>query len=63
MTVQELNRDQLVELKQRMVSERNAKQNKGTSWAELAFADKQITDEEAFAEYKGTSFTDDDFSC
>ena len=58
MDVKELNRDQLIQLKQAMLCDRGT----GTSYGELAAADELVTDEEVFTHYEGTVFTEDDFS-
>ena len=58
MSVKELNRDQLVELKQNILCQRAS-----TSWGELVEADSIVSDEEVFAEYEGTTFSPDDFEC
>lgn len=58
MSVFELNRDQLTQLKQAMLFDRLD----GPSWGELAAADTLITDEEAFEVFADTSFTPDDFT-
>lgn len=57
MTVKQLNRDQLVSLKQQMLCDRDS----NVSYGELAIADDLITDAEVFAEFSGTEFTDEDF--
>lgn len=61
MTVYDLNRDQLIELKQHMITEENDRRGEGTSYGELADADNIISDQEVFAEYGGTVFSPDDF--
>lgn len=61
MNVKDLNKDQLLQLKQRMIDERNNGNGDGTSYYELADADNIITDEEVFEEYAATSFSEDDF--
>lgn len=58
MLVEDLTRDQLVELKQNMLCQKGS-----TSWGELAEADSIISDEEVFKEYAGTIFSADDFTC
>ena len=58
MLVEELTRDQLIELKQNLLCQRDS-----TSWGELAEADSIISDEEVFKEYDGTIFSADDFTC
>ncbi len=61
MTVRELNRDQLEELKQHYLTEMNG--DNGTSYEELAFADNIVSDEEIYDAYADTIFTNDDFFC
>ena len=58
MDVHELNRDQLVQLKQSILCDRE----QGTSYGELAAADELVTDEEVFNKFTGISFTEDDFT-
>ena len=60
MTVYQLNRDELVELKQRYYFQLH---NKDISYDEQAFIDKLVTDEEIYEEYKNTIFSSDDFFC
>lgn len=59
MNVRDLNRDQLIELKQRMLIERD----ESTFWGELAEADTLIPDEDVFKYFDGYSFVPEDFSC
>lgn len=61
MSVEELNRDQLIQLKQNMLMERMDEEGETPSWGELAEADSLITDEEVQQEYAGTDFVTDDF--
>ncbi len=79
MTVKELNRDQLIELKQRYLSELmdegclneilydkpewDEDGEHDISYEELASADKLIPDELVFDHYRDTHFTDGDFFC
>ena len=58
MDVHELNREQMIQLKQAILCERDA----GTSYGELAAADELVTDEEVFMQYGGTNFVEDDFT-
>ena len=58
MDVHELNREQLIQLKQAILCERDT----GTSYGELAAADELVTDEEVFVQYGGTNFVEDDFT-
>lgn len=58
MNVHELNRDQLVQLKQSYLCAKY----RNISYGELATADDIVTDEEVFLRYDGANFTEDDFS-
>lgn len=60
MTVYDLNRDQLQELKQQYYAE---KTGKILSYEELAFIDDYVSDAEVYDYYNGTAFTPDDFFC
>lgn len=57
MKVQELNKVQLEELKQRYYTEKN----ENVSYGELADIDNLVSDKEIFEEYEGIEFTEDDF--
>lgn len=61
MSVEELNREQLTQLKQNMLMERMDAEGETPSWGELAEVDSLITDEEVQQEYAGTEFVTDDF--
>lgn len=76
-TVKELNRQQLVELKQKYIAKlddmgilnevlfnrpEDDKSGKGTTYAMLAEADSLVTDDVIFNEYANTVFDEDDFS-
>ena len=58
MTVKELNRDQLVSLKQKCLSESEER----VYWGELAEADAIVSDEEVFSRYGDTDFCEEDFA-
>lgn len=58
MNVHELQRDQLIELKQRYLCEHG-----NPSWGEMADSDELVADQVIFDEYEGVDFTEDDFSC
>ena len=60
MTVYDLNRDQLTELKQHYYAE---KTGEDLSYEELAFIDDYVSDREVLDYYSGTAFTPDDFFC
>ena len=62
MTVHELSRDQLVELKQNYLS-LWIDGPEPVSYDVLMDADELIPDETIFETYEGTIFTDDDFFC
>lgn len=62
MTVYDLNRDQLAELKQHYLTEQMDARGESPSWGELADADDIISDEEIYDAYAGTIFSLDDFS-
>ena len=63
MTVQELTRDQLTELKQRMIDDEICeKEGRGASYGELAEAES-VPDEKVFEHYAGIEFVEDDFFC
>ena len=63
MTVYDLNRDQLVELKQHVLTEQADLRGEGISYGELAEADNLISDAEIYELYAGTNFVPDDFFC
>ena len=63
MSVKELNREQLTELKGNYLMEKNAENGEGTSYMEIADADSIISDDEIFDAYAGTEFSEDDFCC
>lgn len=56
MKVKDLNREQLIQLKQRMYMDRQ-----WPSWEELYEVDDLISDEEVFAEFRGVEFVEEDF--
>ena len=57
MKVTELNREQLIQLKQGIIiTERGL-----VSWGDLACADELVSDEVVFERYAGFYFTEDDF--
>ena len=61
MTIYELSRDQLTELKQRMIDDEiYEKEGRGASYSELANAES-IQDEKVFEKYEGVEFSNDDF--
>ena len=62
MTFVELNDEQKVLLKQRILIERNEARGEGTSYEELALADDLVSDEDLEDWYGGTEFTARDFT-
>lgn len=64
MTVKELSRDQLSELKQRYLDDKIQQEEGRTPYmGELANADELVSDEAVFAAYEGVVFSCDDFVC
>lgn len=61
MTVHELNRDQLIQLKQGMLMERMDAEGDWPSWGQMVDADSLISDEDVQSVLAGTIFTMDDF--
>ena len=60
MSVEELNKQQLEELKCRYYIDNI---NPCVSYGELADIDELVSDEEVYEYYGGTMFVNDDFSC
>lgn len=60
MTVRELNRDQLIELKEQYLIE---KYGGDTSYYDLSLADSTVPDGTIYAHYAGYEFSPDDFAC
>lgn len=56
MTVYDLTRDQLIDLKQYMLIDQGS-----PSWGELAEADEIISDDAVYSEFDGCYFTEEDF--
>ena len=63
MSFDELNDEQKLELKQRILTERNEQKGEGTSYGELADADDLVSDEDAKDWAEGMEFSPDDFAC
>ena len=61
MKVQELNREQLTELKQDYLLRKMEKDNKSPSFGELCNIDTLVSDQEVFTFYSDFDFVDDDF--
>jgi hypothetical protein len=59
MSVKDLTREQLIELKQRYYTERN----ENVSYGELADIDNLVSDNEIFEEYGDITFVAEDFLC
>ena len=59
MSIKELAREQLIELKQRYYTERN----ENVSYGELADIDNLVSDNEIFEEYGDITFVEEDFFC
>ena len=57
MELKDLTKDQKIQIKQRMLVERQ----ENTSYAELSNADELISDEELIEEYGNTFFVEEDF--
>ena len=62
MSVNELNRNQLVLLKQSYLIQENERNEEMTYWSDLADADEIVSDELIYDEYAGYDFSEDDFS-
>ena len=63
MTVYDLNREQLTELKQSYYTQLLDERGESPSYGELADIDDYVSDEEIFDAYAGTDFVPDDFFC
>jgi hypothetical protein len=61
MNVWELNREQLIQLKQDIVVRRNDEVGEGTYMSELVMADEIVSDKEVYDEFGGYYFSEDDF--
>lgn len=61
MSIEELNRDQLTQVKQRYYTEKLAEKGEGVSYLELATINELVTDEEIIEAYSGVCFVPDDF--
>ena len=61
MTIRELTRDQLLQVKQHYLTLKRDEAGEGVSYGELAEADELITDEELFEAYSDTEFSEGDF--
>lgn len=63
MRFSDLTKDQRLEFKQRILIERNEVRGEGTSYGEVADADRLVSDEDAESHAEGVEFSPDDFSC
>ena len=61
MKLKDLNDDQRLQLKQRILTDRMDAKGESPSYGELADADTLVTDEELEAEFGDTEFVPDDF--
>lgn len=61
MNVWELNREQIIQLKQDIVVRRNDEVGEGTYMSELVMADEIVSDKEVYDEFGGYYFSEDDF--
>lgn len=61
MKVQELNREQLTELKQDYLLRKMEKDNKSPSFGELVNINSLVSDQEVFTFYSDFDFVNDDF--
>lgn len=59
MTVNELSRDELIELKQKYYSKKEG----NISYGEMATVDRLVTDEEIFSAFENVEFTEENFFC
>ena len=62
MTIQELNREQLTQVKQAYYMRKLEEQGQGVSYGELANINELVTDAEIFEAEAGTIFTSEDFT-
>lgn len=64
MSVYELNKDQMIELKQRYLDNHLLEvKDRSASYGELADADEIVSDDDIYRNYGGFDFVDDDFFC
>lgn len=61
MTVRELNREQIIQLKQAYLCEEFDERGLTPSWGELAEVDTTISDEVLFERYEDYDFVEEDF--
>ena len=63
MTVRELSREELLELKSRYYTELLDRKGESPSYGELAQVETLVSDEEVYEEYDGIDFVKEDFFC
>ena len=63
MRFSDLTKEQKIEVKQRLLTERMEAEGKSPSYGELVDVDATISDEECEEAFSGTEFVSDDFSC
>ena len=62
MTINELTKAQIIQLKERMLDDEcYEKEKRGASYGELTEADSLISDEEVRKHFEGTVFSEEDF--
>lgn len=61
MTIHELNREQLIQIKQAYYTRKQEEAGQGVSYQELAEIDALVTDAEIKEAYEGIDFVQDDF--
>lgn len=62
MTVKELNREQLRQVKQHYYTQKQDEKGEGVSYGELSLIDELVSDAEIFEAYSCTEFVPDDFT-
>lgn len=61
MTIEELNKEQLTQVKQNYYTQKQAEKGEGVSYGELSMIDTLVSDSEIFEEYQGVEFVPADF--
>ncbi len=61
MNVKELNKEQLIQLKQNYYIIQHENDIEGISWGELSNIDELVRDDEVIEAYKNIDFVEDDF--
>ena len=62
MTINELNRDQLTQVKQNYYTQKQAERGAGVSYLKLAQINEIVPDAEIFEHFAGVCFVPDDFT-